>query len=314
MGASAEIQPRKVKLAAPRAIVGINEEPVHGFAVGLLGKSAGQHGILQPDRLLVEAMQHLAGRVLQEAAAASRSGTSPRRTSSSRLRSGSATGSVTRPVFSSSSPWCAMRSACIADLGVVAMLAGQLSRPGGVPVSHEAATLGVDVSEAGASCTRRYECRGQRLELGSELCALEHIVAFDEQQKEHRRAAFQRQAAVLAQAVDRQVELSRTAQSAFRLGAEHPVLEGPQARHVLAWLDAGSHLVAVVGSGIGQPVHGRADNAAQDATTPGNRFGQVRILFLAVGHAHATARLGSVRVIPTSRRVDKAQDSRPPRR
>jgi len=66
------------------------------------------------------------------------------------------------------------------------------------------------------------------------------------------------------------------------LRAPHPVVELPQAQNVLPWLDADSHLIAIVGPRIGKAMHRRAHEAAQDAAIPRNRLCTIVICLFAV--------------------------------
>jgi hypothetical protein len=117
------------------------------------------------------------------------------------------------------------------------------------------------------------------------------MLALDEQDQQNGRAALQRHPAVLPQAVDRQIQIPGTARSALWLRAVHPMLERPSARDVLGRLDADAHLVAVVGPGTRQAVHGRADQAPQNAAPPSDQLSYRGIWLLAVRDADMGKRM-----------------------
>jgi hypothetical protein len=119
--------------------------------------------------------------------------------------------------------------------------------------------------------------------VAAERGAFDHVLPVDEQQQRHRGAALQREAAVLPQPVDREVQAAGSAGDSLGLSAEHPMLERTQAGDVLDRLGADAHLISVVGARIRESVDSRADAAAKDATVASDRFGHRGVRLHAVG-------------------------------
>ncbi len=70
------------------------------------------------------------------------------------------------------------------------------------------------------------------------------------------------------------------------MGAVDEVLEPPQAEHVFTRFDADTHLVAVIGRGVAQPVHSGADEGSQHAPVLGDLPCSLPVWLLARQDAH----------------------------
>src|SRR5687768_17590720 len=114
-------------------------------------------------------------------------------------------------------------------LGVVAMLGTALACSGRVAIAHQAAALSIEVAEKRGGGSPAEERGGESLELVAEFRAHEQLLRRHEQQQQCRRASLQREPAVLAQPVDREIEIARSALDPFRLAAIDEVLELAQA-------------------------------------------------------------------------------------
>ena len=139
-----------------------------------------------------------------------------------------------------------------------------------MPLAGEPAALGVEVAEERPPGAAGDERGRERLQLLPRRRARDHVLLVDEQRQQRRRRALEREPAVLAQAVDGQVEVARAARLALGLGAEDEVLEAAEAEQVLRRFDADAHLVAVVGPRVGEAVDDRADGRAQDQPALGD--------------------------------------------
>jgi hypothetical protein len=171
-------------------------------------------------------------------------------------------------------------------LRVVAVLAAQLAGAAAAHAADEAAALRVHVAQERAAGAPADEGRGQLAQPVAERRAHHQLVLGHEQQQQRRRAPLEDQPHVLAQAVDRQVEVARAARLALGAGAVDEVVEATQPDHVLARLHGDAHLVAVVGAGVREPVHHRAHQTAQDAAALGDLTCALGVGLLAVSTGH----------------------------